>query len=170
MKDRKKDASDLIDKAQAMMKRGEFKGAAAVFRRALKVDVESYDAHYGLAFSCKSMLDFAEAEESFKAALALRPSSAEAHYSLGTMYFGLGKFSEAAAELVEAVDLDMKLHDAYYFLGEASGKLGDMEKAKDYFKRFSNLCPSSPHFTKVQQRLKEIERTEGSGASTRSPR
>lgn len=157
LKDTKKDATDLIEKAQFMLKRGEYKGAAEVFRRALKVDDASFDSYIGLAIACKSMLDFREAEEAFKMALALKPGSPEGHYSLGTLYYNQGKHADAVRELEEAIELDMKLHEAYYFMGDSYVQLGNREKARDYLRRYTNLCPSSPNIGRVKGWLETLE-------------
>ena len=151
------------DRAEAMVKRGNYREASTEFRKALEIEPRA-DAYLGLGISLYNAGSVKDAEAAYRRGLQLDPRAAELYVALGAIYYEQDKFSEAEASLKRAVSLDSDLADAYEALGSvlyAQLKFADAEAA---FRRGAWLRPDSATlYTKLgdalyaQQKVAEAE-------------
>jgi tetratricopeptide (TPR) repeat protein len=106
-----------------------FADAAALFRRATKIERRSAEAHHHMAVALTGLGRPEEAIERFGKALAIRPDFAEAHDSLGHALQLLSRSEEAIAHHEKAIAAKPAYAQARNNLGNALHRLGRSEKA-----------------------------------------
>lgn len=102
-------AADLTQKGIDLLAAGEPASAAKVFRQAIAVDPEHYDAHHGLV---RALRDAGQIEQSVGAALALTaltPNDPLAHTALSIALQQGGHIPEAEAAAARARILEWKI-------------------------------------------------------------
>ncbi len=70
-----------------------------------------------------------------KKAITLAPYDPFIRGKLAWVYFDLGRFEEAKGELERVIELEPNFVQAYYRLAVTYEKMGDQEKARDYFRK-----------------------------------
>lgn len=79
-------AQSIVRAGRVLFDLGEYEGAAAQFREALKKDDRMGDAWYALGITYGRLGRVAEKIQAFEAAVKVSPLSADAHYQLGLAY------------------------------------------------------------------------------------
>ena len=92
--------------------RGNFRGAAESYGKALEADPRSFHAALQLGWMSVELGRNTGATTAFQKALRLRSSSAEARYGLGLAYEARGLTAQAVAEYQKALDLDPNGRDS----------------------------------------------------------
>lgn len=81
-----KKAEDYYDQGVDLFDAGDFDGAIASYKKAIKLDPEFADAYYGIGTCYLTMKNFKKAFENFEEALFIDPAHADAHYGMGVVY------------------------------------------------------------------------------------
>jgi tetratricopeptide (TPR) repeat protein len=116
-----------------------YDAAIPYYSRALKLDPQSYDAHYGLGVSYLNSNKIAEAIEHFRKAVQADPRSAVARLGLGRALLSGEQSARAVEALTTAVRLEPKMRQGFFLLGRAYQKLGKMDLAQQAFAKERDL-------------------------------
>ena len=73
--------------------------------------------------------------EQFKELVELDPNDGFSRYALAMEYLGAGNYSESLRQLQEVIRLEPDNHTAYFQAGVACRKSGDINGAKEFWKR-----------------------------------
>jgi tetratricopeptide (TPR) repeat protein len=119
-----------------------FEDAAELFRRAVKVDKASAEAHYCFALALAGLGRLAEAILRYEKALALRPNFAEAHSSLGFALQMLGQIEKAIAHYKKALTIRPVYSEARNNLGNALQMLGRSAEAIAQYEKALESTPN----------------------------
>jgi tetratricopeptide (TPR) repeat protein/tRNA A-37 threonylcarbamoyl transferase component Bud32 len=101
--------------------------------------------------------NYPEAVNQFKKILELEPENLEALLSLATILKEQGKLDEAIPEYEKVIALNNLDPRAYDKLGEIFEKKQELEKAKQYFKKYLDIAPQGSDFNRISQKMKYLE-------------
>jgi Flp pilus assembly protein TadD len=124
--------SDL-EAGQALIERGAYAEAAAVFAALVEKSPEDAALHYYLGVAKANLGDDATAEAEYRKAIEVDGALLEARSNLGVLLLARGELEAARAELEACIELDPDDGDSHYNLGlvlEALGK--DADAAQEY--------------------------------------
>jgi|GEM_PF-3395896 len=110
-----------------------------LLRKALAIDVRSFDVQFDLA---KALVDQGQNREAIKlleAHLVLYPNSPRSYSLLGAAYLQENAFKEAKQAYLAAVKLEPRDDFPYLGLAKACARLGEQEDAARYQKKFQEL-------------------------------
>jgi spermidine synthase len=113
---------DFILKGNSLKGRGDYEGAATMFKNALRENPRSLWGHNNLAAVYNTMEDYGGAIRESLAAIGIDDSCAIAHYNLAFAYGSTGLLDQCRESLEEALRLDP-----------------DMEAARDELKRLEKF-------------------------------
>ena len=138
-----------------------FEDAAVLFRRALKVDKASAEAHQYLAYVLTALGRPEEAVKSYRKALALRPDFAEAHNNLGHALQMLGQTDAAIKHYEKALKVRSDYAEALNNLGNALHLLNRPAEAIRQFESAIAIAPNySEAFWNLGAALRSVGRAE----------
>jgi protein O-GlcNAc transferase len=118
-----------------------FEDAKRLFRRAVKVDKRSAEAHQLLGSALTGIECPEKAVRSYEKAIAIRPAFPEAHNNLGYALQVLGRLDEAIAHYEKAIAIRSDYHEARNNLGNALHLLNRSEKAIIHYKKALEIKP-----------------------------
>lgn len=130
-----------LGKAQAAIKKKEYKDAIALLRQILTVDQKDFVVWTELGTVQYKQGDTGEAEKSYLSALEEKPSFLLALLNLGKLRMSEKKFDGAIEILTRAVEVQPKSSDANYFLGESYLQAKKGSKAVGFFEEALRLDP-----------------------------
>lgn len=110
------------------VQRGDFAGAAALFRQAVDADPASAEAQYNLARALKDAGKVHEALDAFRRVVALHPSDADAWYTMGNTCAALDAHEEAERAYRRALELqpeDVRIYNNLTVTLQAQGRLDE---------------------------------------------
>lgn len=99
------DAISHVKQGRALQEKGDFDGAIAEYRTALRLDPNQVVAHMNLGAGLATKGDWDGAIGEYRKALRLDPKNAAVHYDLGAALRSRGKKSDAKQEFVEVLRL-----------------------------------------------------------------
>ena len=124
-------------------KLGNWKEAAEIFQKALRLQPTSVDARLNLGIALANGYDLQGALEQFSGAVRLSPGSPAAHYNKGRVLYDLGGVQEARSALETACSLNPNYPAALYLLAETARNLGDTEKSIQLLDGLVKLTPAN---------------------------
>ena len=137
--------------------------AKVVFERALGVDPDLWEAHFGLGIVARQRGDAATAQSAFRRVLELSPDQPDALHELGVAHL----MNEETADALRALDhaASLRPEDPAYLAdaGFAHLRAGDLASARARLERAARLDANDP-ITKSY--LGELERLESAGKRT----
>ena len=112
----------LIDAGQKALAVYDYKGALSKFKKALKLDENNPEAHFGYAEASLGIekIPAEEIIEHYKKAIEGNPQNAFYHARLGAFLLDIGQYDEAEKYYARAAELDPEGH-AYYWSELAIG-------------------------------------------------
>ncbi|GEM_PF-1845730 len=119
---------------------GETEKAAETWRQCLQKNRHYVYAQVGLANLAASRGDFQNAESIAREALASDPANFQARAILAQALLNQGRPQEVVVVLEAALQQDPRSL-GYYLLGQAFFQLGDYEKARDSYRKATQLWP-----------------------------
>ena len=122
---------------------GYWKDDVSVWRRAVAVTGNNYDAHNRLGRALSSQKRFAEAVREFQEAARLNPGLAEAYCSLGYISSSQGRVAEAVADYQRALAVRPDYVAVHNSLGELLRQEGRLDEAIDHFRKAVEIEPDS---------------------------
>jgi tetratricopeptide (TPR) repeat protein len=124
------------------LQQGRFADAVPLFRRAIRIDKNSAEAHHHLGVALTGSGRLEDAIERFEKALTIRPDLAEAHDSLGHALQLLGRHQAAVAHHERALAIKPTYAEAHNNLGNALHRLGQSEKAVAHYEKALAIRPN----------------------------
>jgi tetratricopeptide (TPR) repeat protein len=132
--------ADASANAAQLFRQGDFKGAAAAFRKMIEHE-PSPEAYSGLVRSLLKQDDVKAADESSQKALAAFPGSAAAHAARGDVDFRRGLIPDAESEYQAALKLDPKSARAWLGQGRVDAVFARRGKANAAIAKAHELDP-----------------------------
>jgi tetratricopeptide (TPR) repeat protein len=130
--------------AHALFGEGDWKGAEAHYRDAIRTDPKYTNAYANLGAVLARQERIDEAVEEYRKALALNPHHADAHYHLGLAMEKQSRFSDADRHYEAALRAKPDHIEALRQRGMRVMKTGDYEKAADSFQAALRIRPDDP--------------------------
>lgn len=132
--------------------------AEQVLNEALKINNNSFEAHYNLGLVYVKKEDFEEAAFEFEKAALLRPRiPAALHDNLGLVYLKLGRDDGAIEQFISAIRVERDFALAYLHLGNAYLRVDNKLKAIDNYKAFLKYWDGEEYHRKlVESQLSEL--------------
>ena len=121
-----------------------WKDSETLFRHAIAVTENNYEAHQFLGFVLKREGRFDEAIAQFNEVLKMAPDSAAAHTCLGDALVLTGQREEGMKELETAIRLDPAYADAHCFLANALSMQSRDDEAIRQYEEAIRLNPNFP--------------------------
>lgn len=123
--------------------------AIRMFENAAASDPGFASSYAGLAEAYSSMYEcydgnstwLSKAIEMNQKALSLEPSSLDAKFGIAMVYFHHGRFAESKRSLDEILKENSEFFPAYLRLGIIAERSGDLDAARKYYRRASELKP-----------------------------
>lgn len=119
-----------FNKANALEKSGDLKGAVAHYQRAANLDPRLYPALNNLGALYERQGQHRQAEDTLLKALAVNSSDGESYLNLGHVLYEEGRYAEARARLEEGLKRSPQSATGRFFLGSTELKLGDLGPAE----------------------------------------
>jgi len=123
---------------------GDFKAAAAEFRRAIELDRDSAADRFNLALVLTRAARYEEALQMLAQAERRDPQMLGVPYIRGIIYKRQAKYAAAAECLDRVVSADRRCWGAYYNLGVCHKYLRSYKKAKEAFQAAAAIDPTHP--------------------------
>lgn len=136
-------ATDMLQEALALHRRGALAEAAARYAEVLRADPGNADAHCYLGMIACQHGRFAEGAERARQSLAHDPHSARAHLLLGRALAALGQHEEALASFDRAIALAPDLARAHGHRADLLAELGRNAEAIESYDRALALAPDA---------------------------
>jgi len=117
------------------------KMAKELYQKVLAEDVDSIEAHLGLATVAYQASDFAETVSHYLKLTLLQPTESRNYTNLGAVYNGMGEYSKAVDVLRKAIQYDKRSAESYYNLGVAQRHLKQWQLAISAYREATRLNP-----------------------------
>ena len=127
-------AAPSLEKAEALLKAGDYEKAALAYEEVLARDYGLFEAHLGLGVALFRAGRLEEARFAFDQMTRVFPDRYEGHFNLGQVYLRLGKPAEAAEAFQKAVSL-RPTEEAYLGLAAALTQAGRAKEAAEALKK-----------------------------------
>src|SRR5579875_2019243 len=144
------DARSLIDRGNALVRRGQVAAAIECYRAALALEPQRFEAHANLGSALLLAGRFTEAQAHFGHALAMRPDEAPLHLALARACSAQHRFAEAEASYRRVLALQPAQPAAHYGLGHCLREQGRVAAAAESFER---AIAAQPDFIDAHYRL-----------------
>ncbi len=132
-----------VDRAVALLKKGNNVGAIREFNRILEQDPNNETALLGRAHSYSGRGDYVKAGEDITRALRLSADDPVLYYNRGTLFYIRGRFKDAMKDFNRCLQLDHGYVEAYINRGSTALFLMDMERSLSDFNRALEIRPDS---------------------------
>lgn len=123
--------------------------ALPILKKALSIDPEQPAIHCNLGLAYKSLSDPTSAEKYFRKALDINPDFFEALTNLASLKIDRFLYTEADILLKRASDIAPHDLGLIFLLAHVAGKLGDLNRAISYYKKYLSLDRQAPTSTAV---------------------
>ena len=144
--------------ASAYQKGGKYAEAEGILRDILKKTPGNPIAMNNLGYFLLERGErFQEAFELISRAIAIDPTNPSYLDSLGWAYFKLGKLDDAIRRLEEALKQDGASATAHEHLGDVYQKKGNIEQARNAWKKASVLTASSTDASRIKEKLDSLK-------------
>lgn len=144
VKAQKKEESSGIDKGWALLKKGDFEGALAVFEELLEQE-ESLEALYGRACSLFRNEEYEAALKELSNLIKSDPANHIYLHTRALVYGADERIKEAIRDMEKVVDLSPNLAEAWCDLGASYVLQKEYSKANDCFDKCIDLDKSCPN-------------------------
>ncbi len=122
---------------------GRLAEAAGFYGRAIELEPELAEAHFGLAAVLERQGKIDEALATYRHALEFDPGLAKAHNNIGYLLESQEKYEEAAAAYAAALTAMPTYAPALFNLADVRLKLRDFEAAAELYERGLRLAPNN---------------------------
>ena len=137
------EAANHVESALAHHRAGRLADAELLYRKALAIDGDNFDALHMLGVVHQQTGRSTKAVELLEQATAVAPENAFAHSNLGLAYQSLNQLDDAAASLRKALALQPDWDGAHNSLGAVLRAAGRPDDAEACFRRAVELNPSN---------------------------
>jgi len=115
--------------------------APGFFSNALNIDPKSIEARYGKAKFFQDVSDYENALKEYNSILDISPENQEVAFNIGGILFVQKKYNEALEKYELTIKRDANFFRGYYGRGRCYEALGEINKAKEDYKRCLALNP-----------------------------
>jgi tetratricopeptide (TPR) repeat protein len=136
------DANELYLTGRNLFETGDVKGAVDSYLKSIKLDSNSAEVFFNLAYAYLKLEKNSDAIKAFKQSIKLNPEKPEAQYGLGLAAFRSGRFREAADAFKKATILNPEMAKAHYGLSLAFQELGDEKGVLEEYRILERLDKS----------------------------
>jgi hypothetical protein len=151
------EVKDLLDRATGMRLRGDYAGAEAALRDAVKRDAGNVAARNELGALLIQQGRHSEAVEVLKEARSLDAQDTDVLYNLASAHYALGQFKEAAAAFATIVALDPANEAALWNEAKARYAAKDVAGARQAWQKIvATNAPGSAFVQRARQALAAI--------------
>lgn len=147
------DVDAICKLARNCLQLQQFKQAKELYDSAIEANVDSVDAHEGLASIAFLTSDHPNAITHYQKLTLLRPAEAKYLTNLGAVYNRTGEFSKAVDVLRKAITRDKRSAEAYYNLGIAQRKLKRYQLA---ISAYREAARHNPKMAEAYQNLANV--------------
>jgi len=126
----------------ALRKQGKMEEALAQYDRALELDPESKNAHFGLGILYAELGKRGEALLEYQRAIAIDPTYSEVYLNLGALYMQMDQPQEAIEQYQKAIASTPYYAQAHYNLGVAYRKIDKPRQAMESYEKAIRYEPS----------------------------
>lgn len=137
----KTDVSGLCKLARECLQMDQAKQAKELYDKAVEADIDSAEAHDGLAMIALMDSDYPAAITHFVKLTLLQPMEARHYTNLGAIYNRMGDYPKAVDVLRKAIQRDKRGSEAYFNLGIAQRKLKQWQMAISAYREAARLNP-----------------------------
>jgi Tfp pilus assembly protein PilF len=134
-------ARDHVNAGDALFKKNDIEGAAALYEKALEIDPDHAKANLAMGLALTKLGRYEESKRYYQRCIELDPGNAQAFNNLGMWYDRSGDLERARISFEKAVELEPGSALNHNNLGMIFGKLGENEKAVAEFERSVELNP-----------------------------
>ncbi|MEE8452692.1 MAG: FG-GAP-like repeat-containing protein [Thermoguttaceae bacterium] len=149
--------------ATAHYENGDFKAAAAEYRRCIVLDEASAVDRFNLALVLTRATQYEEAMRLLDEAQQLDPNLQAVHYIRGIIHKRRSKYDRAIESLQKVISDDLQCWGTHYNLGTCYKYLRQYDKARAQFEAAARIDPNHPsaHYQLIilARRAGDIERT-----------
>ncbi len=116
---------------------GNMKKAKDYYRKAVKAEPNSYEAHFNLALVHDTTFNFVLAKKEYRAAIRIKPESIKAHLNLGLVIYkdDRANYEDALHEFFWVLEKEPDNPNALYNIAVIYTKT-DEDKALEFWKRY----------------------------------
>ncbi len=132
---------------------GDFRLAAAAFRKAVGLDPTFTVAHYNLGLALLRQEDYEDAIHAFTSAVRLKPEYADAWFHMGLARMSLQEFEDAAIALTNALRFRPGNPAIRYRLGQALWKMERWKEVVDVWEALLFDSPGHPSIPRIHDGL-----------------
>ena len=125
-----KQALDLYNKANELIKAGDRKGAIEQFELAIAEHTEFMLAYNEMGVQYTRLGNLEKATEAFRSATKIRPGAFDPQMNLGAVLYAQKKFEDAEPVMRTAVKLNEASPAGHYYLGMTTANLGRFDEAE----------------------------------------
>lgn len=132
------------EKAHQFYEAGQWAKALAELKRALAVNPDQSDWHFGMGLTLEAMQRYDEAIDSFEQVLRLRGEDPEVLFRLGVTLLRSERTRRAIAALERVAQLDPEFEPSYCYRIAAYAQVGDHDMAEQMFylaQQITDECP-----------------------------
>jgi tetratricopeptide (TPR) repeat protein len=151
------DEDRLLDEAEALYDGGDLQGALRVYERALELDPDLHEAHYGVAVIHYSWERHAEALPSLDRAVALAPDNADYRVLRGDTLMMLGRYDEAISVYQAVIRADPSRTRLFYSVGIANYNKRDYEEAVRWLRRYVDADPKAIDRDRILEMIRTLD-------------
>ncbi|HLD33055.1 MAG TPA: tetratricopeptide repeat protein [Candidatus Peribacteraceae bacterium] len=126
----------------ALRKQGKMEEALAQYDRAMELDPESKNAHFGLGILYAELGKRGEALQEYQHAIAIDPTYSEVYLNLGALYMQMNQPEQAIEQYQKAIATTPYFAQAYYNLGVAYRKIDKPRQAMENYEMAIRYEPS----------------------------
>ncbi len=139
------DELKTLELADTYRKLNRYSQAIIYYRKVLDFNPGSYEAHFGLGITLKSLGKYDDALEEIKKSLEIKISP-EGYRLLGEIYFNKGAIDLAIRNFQESIMLDPGSAETHFFLGFAYGEKGMHREGREEIKKAIQINPALAQF------------------------
>ena len=127
------------------------------FKNAILLDKKKPEAQIQLAKAHEVLEDAEMAEMIYKRIIEFFPTNISAYNNLANLYLTNERFLEAGIIYKQILKINPNFSQAYFGLGICFEKLGKINDAIRYFRKFSEIKPNSINSGEVKKHLQKLK-------------
>lgn len=138
-------AEGHAEQAHRHFEAGEWEKALAELKRALEVNPQQVDWHYGMGLTLEEMHRYSEAAATFRRVIDLRGEDVETMTHLASNLIRIHEYQNAVDVLERMAELDPEYEPSFCYRVLAYGELGRHDEAEQMFYMARQLVEECPH-------------------------
>lgn len=134
---------NAFDKGIEFIKNGQYKEANEMFKKAIELKPDYFEAYYELAITFRRLNNQNEALKAIQRAIELNPMSTIAYYEWGNCLSASQHHEKAIVKYQKAIEINPNFANAYYGLGVCLAEVNNYKEAIFNLKKAIDLSPEN---------------------------